>query len=237
MSASKEALDRGPISRRRLKQGSIGCLFIPGRIPGVCVDHSLDFAVDQFGDDGRVKGVEFPALSAKFLGVGRISGVALLRKIGRRPVSVDLVHVQCKPSNFDASARKHGKSIAIVASHVEPVRIMVAEVQVDWRQAALLLLLESLPGLVLFAFRIVAPTSEIGHAIFVADSLDHAEQRVLFDPNFGAEILAAPQVFAVLPCGAPPRCPPGYPMKGGGAYCACGPLSRPNRLVRTAARF
>ena len=64
--ALKEVPDRGPVSRCRLKQGSIGRLFIPGRIPGVGVDHSLDFAADQFGDDCRVKGVEFPAFAPYF---------------------------------------------------------------------------------------------------------------------------------------------------------------------------
>jgi hypothetical protein len=142
--------------------------------------------------------VKFPTSLAKIFDVRWVSGVGLFREVGRRPIALNLIHVQGQPTRLNASARKHCEPVAIVAGHVQTIRIVIARVQDDRDQAVGEVQLKALSCLVLFALGIVAPAGEIRQAVFAADALNHAEESILLDPNLRPKSLTIPQVFAIL---------------------------------------
>jgi hypothetical protein len=60
---------------------------------------------------------------------------------------------------------------------------MIPEMQDDRGQAVRQMLLEALACFVLLGLRVVSAAREVGNSIFVADTFDDAEQRVLLNPN------------------------------------------------------
>ena len=104
----------------------------------------------------------------------------------------NLVDVQSDPAHFDFLAGKHGQPFAVVTRHVDPVGIVVAEMEHDRDEFVCEISREALARCVLFALGDIPSAGEVRQTVVGADAFDHADQGVLLDPHFRSVALRPP---------------------------------------------
>ena len=131
---------------------------------------------------------------------------------------------------------EHFEPVLNVSGHVNPARIVVAQVDHCGGLAALFLLDQTLAGSPHLALTRVALAGEIGHVELGADAFKHADEGFLLDPDLNIVLLPLPEVDGVLVRARSARCSADSSNANWFAGFACGPRWRPSRSGQRAGR-
>jgi hypothetical protein len=158
------------------KENSAGAVFV--RLGGELYDRLEDFRRRQakiphrsealrslIERASRAERVQLPAFPRpERLDVALEAGVRLLGEVRRRVVLPHLVEVQGHAPHLDRLPGIKRQPVPHVAGHVDPVGVVVGEVQCDGNEALAEILRKPLACLVLQRLRVVADGGEVGHA-------------------------------------------------------------------------